>query len=82
MVEVKRGRGRPRKEPVGVFRLDAPKKKPVAKKAKKMGRPKGSKNKIKASSVDDRINRLEIGLLLLAEMFQTLRDIVIQKRAK
>jgi hypothetical protein len=83
MVEVKRGRGRPRKNPIGVFRFDEPtKKKPVTKKAKKVGRPKGSKNKVNSYSVSDRLDRLEISMLLLAEIYKTLRDLVIEKKTK
>ncbi len=87
MVEVKRGRGRPRKEPVGIFRFDAPKNKPVAKKAKKLGRPKGSKNKPKwpptsGRTVEQRLNVLEMAMMVVVKALGILSDAHMKKKTR
>ena len=73
MVEVKRGRGRPRKNPIGVFKLEE-KKRPVGRPPKKkMGRPVGSKNK--KATTEERLESLEycvsallrVAVMLVAE---------------
>lgn len=72
MVEVKRGRGRPRKTPIGVFKLEE-NKRPVGRPPKKkMGRPKGSKNKPKAYfpislTIEERLRFLERSVDILAD---------------
>lgn len=71
MVEVKRGRGRPTKKPIGIFKLEA-EKRPVGRpKKNKVGRPKGSKNIPKwptqGRSIEQRLDILELGMAIVVE---------------
>lgn len=66
---VKRGRGRPPK-------------KVAVKRAKKLGRPKGSKNKLKTTDIDSRFKRLEMAILVLGEMFREVIKSVTPKKGK
>ena len=79
---IKRGRGRPRKEPMGIFRFDEPKNKPVAKKAKKLGRPLGSKNKSKNNDINGRVDRLEVFVGIMAEMVGIVLEKITSKKVK
>lgn len=79
MVEVKRGRGRPRKN-VEV-------KRPVGRPPKKkMGRPVGSKNKSKQLSkprtVKQRLDRLELAMLVAFEAINILNSTDSKKKAR
>lgn len=81
MVEVKRGRGRPRKTPIGVFKLEE-NKRPVGRPPKKkMGRPKGSKNKPK-HNLEQRVDRLELIAYILIESVSALVSQHTKKNGK
>jgi hypothetical protein len=79
---VKRGRGRPRKEPVGVFKLTKTNKKEIEGKAKKRGRPIGSKNKFKNNDINGRVDRLEVFVGIMAEMVGIVLERITSKKAK
>lgn len=86
MVEVKRGRGRPRKNPIGVFKLEE-KKRPVGRPPKKkMGRPVGSKNKPKqfreTRTVEQRLDKLELAMFIVIEAISTLTAIHTKKKSR
>lgn len=82
MVEVKRGRGRPRKNPVGVFKLEEPKRPVGRPPKKKRGRPVGSKNKPKTRTVEDRLQVLEWGMNLLVDAVTILGQEIHKKKAR
>lgn len=79
MVEVKRGRGRPRKN-VEV-------KRPVGRPPKKKrGRPVGSKNKSKQlpipRTVEQRLDRLELAMVIVVEAINILNSTDSKKKAR
>ena len=78
----KRGRGRPRKEPIGVFKLTKTTKKSVKGKTKKRGRPLGSKNKSKNNDINGRVDRLEVFVGIMAEMVGIVLERITSKKAK
>lgn len=85
MVEVKRGRGRPRKNPIGVFKLET--KRPVGRPPKKkVGRPKGSKNKPKWTkperTVEQRLNVLEMAMTVVVEALGILANAHMKKKTQ
>lgn len=86
MVEVKRGRGRPRKNPIGVFELEAVKRPVGRPRKKKLGRPKGSKNKPKMGSetrtVEQRLSVLELAMIVVVEAVNTLSALHTKKKTK
>jgi len=71
MINAKKGRGRPAKKPIGIFKLEA-EKRPVGRpKKNKVGRPNGSKNKPKwptqGRSIEQRLDILELGMAIVVE---------------
>lgn len=79
MVEVKRGRGRPRKN------IEV--KRPVGRPPKKkMGRPKGSKNKTKipivSLTLEQRIEVIELTMSIIIDIVSKLSDMTFKKKAR
>lgn len=87
MVEVKRGRGRPRKNPVGVFKLEDTKRPVGRPKKKKMGRPVGSKNKTKVRpakslTIERRVEIVEYGMSIIIDALNILGAAVMKKKTR
>lgn len=82
MVEVKRGRGRPRKEPVGVFSFERTKRPVGRPPKKKAGRPKGSTNKPKDRTIEQRVQTLELSMIVVVEALGILAKEHMRKKAR
>ena len=86
MIKSTKGRGRPAKKPIGIFKLEA-EKRPVGRpKKNKVGRPKGSKNKPKwpaaNRSVEQRLDVLEMGMMIVIEGLGILAEAHSKKKSR
>lgn len=87
MIKATKGRGRPAKKPIGIFKLET-EKRPVGRpKKNKVGRPKESKNKIKVRppeslSIERRLQVLEWGMRLLVDAVSILGKDFNKKKSR